>query len=200
VVGTVGRLEPRKGTATLIAALAALRDAGRAFAAVVVGDGPLRAELERDIAARGLGAWVQMFGDRSEVRDVLAALDAFVLPSRTEGMSNALLEAMAMGLPAIATAVGGNPEVVTDGTTGLLVPADDPAAMAAALARMLDDASLASRLGAAARRVVEDRYGARSMVRRLEAVYGAVAAGDDGATAERTALVATPKLEGAEPR
>jgi len=200
VVGTVGRLEPRKGTATLIAALDALRNAGRTLAGVIVGDGPLRAELERDLAARGLGAQVRLLGDRAEVREVLEALDAFVLPSRTEGMSNALLEAMAMGLPVVATAVGGNPEVVADGRSGLLVPADDAAVMAAAIARVLDDSTLATELGTAARHVVEERYGARSMVRRLEAVYAAVAAGAARVTADRAALVARPTLEGVDPR
>ncbi|MCC6850554.1 MAG: glycosyltransferase [Deltaproteobacteria bacterium] len=200
VIGTVGRLEPRKGTATLIAAVAALRDTGRAFSAVVVGDGPLRRELEADVAARALGSRIRLLGDRTDVRGVLAALDAFVLPSRTEGMSNALLEAMAMGLPAIATAVGGNPEVIADGRSGLLVPAEDPGAMAAAVGRVLDDGALAVRLGAAARRAVEERYGARSMVRRLEAVYAAVGEGGARVANGRAALVAAPGIEGAELR
>ncbi|MCC6767262.1 MAG: glycosyltransferase [Deltaproteobacteria bacterium] len=193
VIGTVGRLEPRKGTATLIAAVHALGDAGRTLAAVVVGDGPLRSEIERDVAARGLASRVRLLGDRADVREVLAALDAFVLPSRTEGMSNALLEAMAMGLPVVATTVGGNPEVVADGRSGLLVPAGDPDAMAAAVGRVLDDGALATRLGSAARRVVEERYGSRSMVRRLEAVYAAVAAGGEHAANGLAALVAEPR-------
>jgi glycosyltransferase involved in cell wall biosynthesis len=82
---------------------------------------------------------------------------------------------MAMALPVVATAVGGTPEVVADGRSGLLVPADDANAMAAAIARLLDDSSFASSLGASARTTVEERYGARNMVRRLEAVYAAVA-------------------------
>jgi glycosyltransferase involved in cell wall biosynthesis len=176
LIGTVGRLEPRKGTSTLLAALAVLRAGGRHDAAlVVVGDGPLRAELAADAERLGVASHVQLLGDRSDVRDVLEALDVFVLPSRTEGMSNALLEGMAMALPVVATAVGGTPEVIADGKSGLLVPADDPKAMAAAIARLLDDAAFATRLGAAARATVEERYGARNMVRRLEAVYAAVA-------------------------
>lgn len=176
LIGTVGRLEPRKGTATLLAATAALRAGGRHDAAlVVVGDGPLRAELEAEAARLGIGAQVRWLGDRSEVGAVLEALDVFVLPSRTEGMSNALLEAMATARPVVATAVGGTPEVIADGVSGLLVPADDAAAMATAIGRLLDDPRAAARLGAAARQTVEERYGARSMVRRLEAVYAAVA-------------------------
>jgi glycosyltransferase involved in cell wall biosynthesis len=139
-----------------------------------------------------------LLGDRADVREVLAALDVFVLPSRTEGMSNALLEAMAMALPVVATAVGGTPEVIADGRSGLLVPPDDASALAAAIARVLADADLARRLGAAARQTVEERYGARSMVRRLEAVYAAVANVKDGAAGGCAALVTTQKLDSLE--
>lgn len=199
VIGTVGRLEPRKGTATLIAALAALRDAGRRdVTALIVGDGPLRAELAADAERRGIASQVRLLGDRADVRDVLAALDVFVLPSRTEGMSNALLEAMSMALPVVATAVGGTPEVVADGRSGLLVPADDAAAMARAIDRVLAEPAFAATLGGAARRVVEDRYGARNMVRRLEAVYAAVAAG--GSRSGHAPVVAAANLEGADSR
>lgn len=199
VIGTVGRLEPRKGTATLIAAVAALRDAGRRdVTAVIVGDGPLRAELAADAERRGIASQVRLLGDRADVRDVLAALDVFVLPSRTEGMSNALLEAMAMALPVVATAVGGTPEVVADGRSGLLVPADDAAAMTRAIDRVLAEPAFGATLGGAARRVVEDRYGARNMVRRLEAVYAAVAAG--GSRPGHAPVVAAAKLEGADSR
>ncbi len=179
VVGTVGRLEPRKGTDTLLAALASLRAERPDVALVVVGEGPLRADLAARAEQLGVASVVRWLGDRTDVDEVLAALDVFVLPSRTEGMSNALLEAMAMGLPVVATAVGGTPEVITDGQSGHLVGADDPASMAAAVDRVLVDPTGGARLGRAARTVVEERYGARSMVRRLEAVYAAVA-GDRG--------------------
>ena len=196
LIGTVGRLEPRKGTATLLAAFAALRGGGgRDAALVVVGDGPLRGELERAAERLGVAADVHFLGDRADVLGVLAALDVFVLPSRTEGMSNALLEAMAAAHPVVATAVGGTPEVVSDGASGLLVPADDPAAMSAAIARILDDGALATRLGAAARQTVEARYDAKSMVRRLEAVYAAVACSGDVAPRGRGALVPTRNLD-----
>ncbi len=199
LLGTVGRLEPRKGTATLLAALAALRAEGRHDAAlVVVGDGPLRAELEAETRRLGLAPYVQWLGDRGDVAEVLAALDVFVLPSRTEGMSNALLEAMATARPVVATAVGGTPEVIGDGTSGLLVPADDPAAMATAIARILGDPAWARGVGAAARQTVEDRYGSRSMVRRLEAVYAAVASAGDAAAGGRDALMSTRKLDSLE--
>jgi glycosyltransferase involved in cell wall biosynthesis len=199
LVGTVGRLEPRKGTGTLLSAFAALRAEGRFDAAlVVVGDGPLRAELAAEAARLGVAAHVQFLGDRADVEGVLAALDVFVLPSRTEGMSNALLEAMATARPVVATAVGGTPEVVSDGQTGLLVPADAPAAMATAIRRLLADHDLAGRLGAAARQTVEARYGAKSMVRRLEAVYAAVASSGGVATRGRGTLVPTRNLDSLE--
>jgi glycosyltransferase involved in cell wall biosynthesis len=118
-----------------------------------------------------------MLGDRSDVAEVVAALDVFVLPSRTEGTSNALLEAMATGLPVVATAVGGNPEVVSAETTGMLVPSDNATALADAILRLVASPDLRARIGAAARRHAEERYGARALVRRLEAVYAAIADG-----------------------
>ena len=199
VIGTVGRLEPRKGTATLVAAVAALRAEGRHDATlVVVGDGPLRAELAAGAERLGIRSHVRLLGDRADVSAVLAALDVFVLPSRTEGMSNALLEAMAMARPVVATAVGGTPEVIADGESGLLVAADDPTAMAAAIGRLLDAPVLAARIGAAARQTVEARYGARSMVRRLEAVYAAVASSGGITTGGRAALVPARNLDSLE--
>ncbi len=176
VVGTVGRLETRKGTAVLLEAAARLvKKELPDLRVVVVGDGPLRDELRALAAQLGIGDRVLMLGDRSDVPDVLAALDVFVLPSRTEGMSNALLEAMAAALPVVATAVGGNPEVVSTETTGVLVPPDDMMSLADAILRLATSPTLAAQLGAAARRHVEERYGARAMVRRLETVYMAVA-------------------------
>jgi glycosyltransferase involved in cell wall biosynthesis len=200
VVGTVGRLEPRKGTDTLLDAVAALRDEHPHVALVVVGEGPLRAELVARAARLGIGSRVQFLGDRADVDEVLAALDLFVLPSRTEGMSNALLEAMAMALPVVATAVGGTPEVLADGRSGLLVPADDPAAMAAAIRRVLVDPNRGRGFGESARAVVEERYGARSMVRRLEEIYAAVAGdrstlANERATPEAAALVSARNLD-----
>jgi glycosyltransferase involved in cell wall biosynthesis len=131
-----------------------------------------------------------LLGERTDVRDCLAAFDLFVLPSRTEGMSNALLEAMAMELPVVATAVGGNSEVITADTTGVLVPPDDPAALAAAIEVVATTPGLGERLGAAARRRVEERFGARAMVRRLETVYASVLPDARLATRVRSAAAA----------
>ena len=177
VIGTVGRLEARKGTATLIEAAARLRaERARDLIVMIAGDGPLRGELTALATRLGIAEHVRMLGDCPDVREVLAACDVFVLPSHTEGMSNALLEAMAMERPVVATAVGGTPEVMGRDPAGLLVPAGAPDAMAGAIARFLDGPELAARLGGAARRRVEEHYGARAMVRRLEGVYAAVAA------------------------
>jgi glycosyltransferase involved in cell wall biosynthesis len=179
VIGTVGRLEARKGTATLIEAAAQLRaEHALDLLVVVAGDGPLSAELAVLAARLGIAEHVRMLGDCPDVRGMLAALDVFVLPSRTEGMSNALLEAMAMERPVVATAVGGTPEVMGREPAGLLVPAGDPTAIARAIARLLGAPDAAARLGSAARRRVEEHYSAPAMVRRLEAVYAAVAAPD----------------------
>jgi len=177
VIGTVGRLEVRKGTAMLLEAAALLAKKGLSeLRVVVVGDGPLRDELPALAARLGIADRVRLLGDRSDIPEILAALDVFVLPSRSEGMSNALLEAMATALPVVATAVGGNPEVVSAEMTGVLVPPDDVNTMAEAMQRLVESPTLATQLGVAARRRVEECYGARAMVRRLEAVYAAVAA------------------------
>ena len=176
IIGPVGRLEARKGTAVLLEASAELVKKGLSeLHVVVVGDGPLRDELFALAARLGIAERVHMLGDRSDIPEILAALDVFVLPSRTEGMSNALLEAMATALPVVATAVGGNPEVVSAETVGVLVPPDDPTTIADAVARLVANPTRAAELGAAARRSVAMRYGAAAMVRRLEAIYDAVA-------------------------
>jgi glycosyltransferase involved in cell wall biosynthesis len=188
LIGTVGRLEARKGTSTLLEAFARIegRDSEEPML-VIAGDGPLNDELRALATRLGIADRVRLLGDRSDVREVLAALDVFVLPSRTEGMSNALLEAMAMARPIVATAVGGTPEVLSGEAAGVLVPADDPATMATGVARLLAEPALAARLGEAARRRVEERYGARAMVRRLEAVYAAVAESGLSARVRRVA-------------
>jgi glycosyltransferase involved in cell wall biosynthesis len=185
VIGTVGRLEARKGTALLLEAAAQLVKKGLSeLRVVVVGDGPLRDELSALAARLGITERVHMLGNRSDVAEVLVALDVFVLPSHSEGMSNALLEAMATGLPVVATAVGGNPEVVSAETTGVLVPPDNAMALADAVLRLVASPGLRAQLGAAARGQVQERHGACAMVRRLEAVYAAVA---DGTAADAAA-------------
>ena len=173
VVGTIGRLEDRKGHDQLLGAAAAMLAGanGRRPQLVIVGDGPLRESLAGQARTLGVADSVRFEGTVADVRPVLAAMDVFVLPSRAEGMSNALMEAMAAARPVVATAVGGNTEVVTDGETGLLVPAADPEAIARAVDGLLRDPSRASELGAAARRFVTRHFGARARVAELERLY-----------------------------
>jgi glycosyltransferase involved in cell wall biosynthesis len=173
VIGTIGRLEDRKGQEQLLMALRALaaRGNGSRPQGLIVGDGPLRAALVERARSLGVAADVRFAGTVGDVRPMLAAMDVFVLPSWAEGMSNALMEAMAAGRPVVATAVGGNTEVVTDGHTGLLVPAGDPEAIAAAVRDLLEEPTRASRLATAAREFVRDRFGARARVAELERLY-----------------------------
>lgn len=178
VVGTVGRLEPVKDQSNLARAFIRLvesvPEARRRLRLVIVGDGSLRAEVENLLAEAGLRDLTWLPGARDDVSDLLRALDLFVLPSRAEGISNTILEAMACGLPVVATAVGGNAELVVDGLTGRLVPAGDPAALAAAIQTYLDDPGLLDAHGVAGRRRVEERFSLDAMVAAYLAVYDAV--------------------------
>lgn len=171
VVGSVGRLEARKGHPLLIdAARHLVRDAGPRPQILLVGDGPLKASLLEQADRLGLSADVRLAGELGDVREALSAIDVFVLPSREEGMSNALLEAMAAARPIVATDVGGTREVLGD-DTGLLVPDGDDAGLATAVRGLLADPATAAALGQRARTRVDERFGARVMIDRLEQLY-----------------------------
>jgi len=171
VIGSVGCLAARKDYGTMLEALALMRARGREVQAVLVGDGRDRLELEGKAQSLGLADRVRFLGERSDVETLLPAMDVFALSSREEGIPNALLEAMAAGRPAVATAVGGTPEVLTDGETGWLVPPGSPEALAAALEQAIGDPAEAARRGAAARSAAEQRLGIDAMARRHEAFY-----------------------------
>jgi L-malate glycosyltransferase len=174
-VGVVGHLSPIKGHADFLQAAALVAPAHRRVRFFVVGDGPLRPRLEalaRDLA---LADRVTFLGARDDVPRQLGMLDIVVVPSHAEGMSNALLEAMAMGRPVVATAVGGNVDVVRDGVTGLLVPSRQPAALAGALAELLAKPSLGTALGAQARCWVRQELSLERMLRRYEELYCSLA-------------------------
>jgi L-malate glycosyltransferase len=171
LVGSVGCLAARKDYGTLLAALARLVERGTPFRAALVGDGVERAALEAQARALGLAPRVRFLGERPGVERLLPGMDVFVLSSREEGIANALLEAMAAGLPCVATAVGGTPEVLRDGETGWLVPAADPAALADALADALARPEEARRRGAAARRAVREGMSIEAMARRQQGFY-----------------------------
>jgi sugar transferase (PEP-CTERM/EpsH1 system associated) len=176
LIGTVGRLVPVKDQANLLEALAILRASGLQFTAVIAGDGPLRDDLDALAAARGLTGSVRFLGHRTDVERVYAALDVFALTSKSEGMSNTILEAMASGLPVVATHVGGAAELVDD-STGRLVPAEDAAALAGALRELAADAELRQRMGSAGRDKAERRFGVPRMVHEYHALYLDVARG-----------------------
>ncbi len=169
VVGTIARLDPVKDLGTLIEATALIRTT-RPVRLVIVGDGQERAALERLVAERGLASDVSFLGHRDDARDWLAGCDLFVNCSISEGVSLTILEAMAAGLPVIATRVGGTPEVVTP-DCGVLVPPRAPRAIADALAQSGQDASLRASFGAAARRRAETSFSLDRMIRRYRDVY-----------------------------
>jgi len=168
-IGVVGHLSPIKGHADLLQALARLEDARpRLF---VIGEGPLRASLQDLATSLGLGDRVVFTGAREDIPRLLSMLDILAVPSHTEGMSNALLEGMAMGRAIVATAVDGNLDVVRDGVTGLLVPPRDPPALAAALARLIARHDEAGALGRAARARAEEAFTLPAMVTRHQELY-----------------------------
>jgi sugar transferase (PEP-CTERM/EpsH1 system associated) len=179
IVLTVASLTPVKGHDQLLEAAARVL-AGQAPARrprfVWLGEGAERPALERRIAELGLGAAVTLPGASDRVPEALAAADLFVLPSRLEGMSNAILEAMASGLPVVANAVGGNPELIQDGICGLLARAGDGPDLADAIGRLVADDALRTSMGLAARARAESVFSLESMMARYADFYAAAAA------------------------
>ena len=158
-------MSPEKNLGALVEAAAKL--AGR-FHLVLsfIGDGPVRAALRAHVESVGVVAEFTPFVEHRRLPAIFAHADAFVLPSFTEGHPKVLLEAMSVGLPCVASNVGGNRAILTDGVTGLLFDLADPGALADALARVLGDDTLARRLGAPARAEMQERYDLRRLVSR----------------------------------
>jgi L-malate glycosyltransferase len=177
VIGAVSRLAWKKGIRHLIEAIPHILEAAPDAHIVIAGDGPLRAELEADADALGIRNRVLFLGSRPDAIELMATFDVFVLPSVVEGMSNALLEAMAVGRPVVVTDVGGNAEVAIDGETGLVVPPADPHQLAASIVKLLEAPELAAEMGAAGRRRVVDHYQIDVMTRRIEGLYEQLLAG-----------------------
>jgi sugar transferase (PEP-CTERM/EpsH1 system associated) len=175
VIGTVGRLQDVKDQASLIEAFALLCAARPALRATmrlaIVGDGPLRARLEQKAEQARVADLVWFPGARNDIPELMRSFDLFTLSSIAEGTPVTLLEAMACGLPVVATRVGGIPEVVQEGVSGALVPASNPQALADALAAYVDDPARVAAHGAAARSNIERHYSVAAMVGAYTALY-----------------------------
>jgi glycosyltransferase involved in cell wall biosynthesis len=175
VVAILGHISDVKGYATFVDAAAevARERSGCLFLAIgaETTQRGARAAIENRVSARGLSDRFRFLGFRDDVHEVLNAVDIVALPSRSEGLPLALLEAMSAGRSVIATPVGGIPEALIDGETGLLVPPDDTITLATAIARLVDDSALRTRLGAAARAKVESNFSIEAFVRGVEQVY-----------------------------
>jgi sugar transferase (PEP-CTERM/EpsH1 system associated) len=175
VIGTVGRIDHVKDHAGLVDAFLLMRErfpdnrAGLRLA--IVGDGPQLPALRAKVDAAGLAGLVWLPGARSDVADILRGLDIFAMSSVAEGTPGSALEAMASGLPVVGTQVGGIPEVIDDGVTGMLVPPSDPAAMAAALGRYACSPELARQHGAAGRERILRNYNMPAMVAAYKSLY-----------------------------
>ncbi|HEY7678766.1 MAG TPA: glycosyltransferase [Candidatus Methylomirabilis sp.] len=170
LAGAASRLAPVKGIAHLVAAMPEVLVQCPGAHLVLAGDGEERAALEARAAALGMASRVHFLGFREDVDAVIAALDVFVLPSLNEGMGRVLVAAMALGVPVVATRVGGVADVVEDGRQGLLVPPADPAALAKSIAAILGDGMRAASMGALGRPRAE-RFGLQVMLERLAALY-----------------------------
>ena len=175
VVGTVGRLQPVKDQITLVRAMIELwrsdETARKWLRLALIGDGPLRAEIEELLRQENATDCVWLAGARDDVPSVMRSFNLFVLPSLAEGVSNTLLEAMASGLPVVATRVGGNPELMEEGRSGMLVPPADPHAMAAAIRGYYLNRDMARGHGALAREIARERFGLNVMVTNYLNLY-----------------------------
>lgn len=176
-VVAAGDLIPLKAYDVLVDALGSLADSGHAFRLSLAGVGPERSALERLAVERGIGGRVQFLGSVDDVPALMAAAHLLVHPSRSEGLSNTVLEAMGEGLPVVATPVGAIPEYVIDGRTGLLVPPGRADGLAAAISRLLTAPGLRAELGGAALRLVRERCDPSVVAGQYEAVYRELLAG-----------------------
>jgi len=175
VIGTVGRMKAVKNQPLLchafVTLLARRPDLAERTRLRLVGSGPLRAECEGIVGAAGLAHAVDFIGDSDRVEEEMPHMHVFVLPSRAEGISNTILEAMASGLPVIATAVGGNPELVADGSTGCLVPSDDVDALAAAIETYVDEPERRRQHGEQGRRLALGQFSLSGMIAAYDDIY-----------------------------
>jgi len=181
LVGTVGRMQTVKDQTALarafVRALAVAPELKASLRLVMIGDGPLRAQSQALLEQAGVTALAWLPGERNDVAEILRGLDCFVLPSLAEGISNTILEAMASGLPVIATDVGGNGELVEAGQSGELVPVGDVEAMAQKIVGYARDRELAREAGRAGRAAVERQYSMAAMVLQYQRLYDRLLSG-----------------------
>ncbi|TFG38016.1 MAG: glycosyltransferase [Candidatus Aminicenantes bacterium] len=170
IIVSVGRLAEVKNVPMLLHAVSKV-DVPFPFRLLLLGDGPERKNLQQIASDLGISDKVEFLGNRLDVRAILKGSELFVLASMYEGISMSILEAMAMGLPVVATNVGGNPGVIAEGESGYLVNPDDSAAMAMRISNLLLDKELRLRMGRMGRRIVEDKFSTRRMVRDYEKIY-----------------------------
>jgi glycosyltransferase involved in cell wall biosynthesis len=173
LIGAVGRLSPEKGLEYLISAIREVVNTYPRTKVLIVGDGDekYRLSLQEKVKDLELSSHIILIGFYEDVPQILRCLDIFSLPSLTEGFNRSLLEAMACGLPVVATAVGGNVEIVQDGVNGLLVPHSNPGALASAITEMLKDKEKAREMGLEGKLLVEENFSIEKNVKRIEKLY-----------------------------
>ncbi|MEX5213778.1 MAG: glycosyltransferase [Nitrospiraceae bacterium] len=174
LIGTVGRLTPVKGQVHLLKAMRLLLDQGRKVKLVLVGDGPLRHQLEEMVRKLEMLENVAFLGQRDDTYELMQAMDVFVLPSLSEGIPLVVLEAMVAGVPVLASRVGGIPEVIKDGATGMLVEAGNEVELANRCGMLLDRVDTAAQIAKSARERVEANFSAEVMVDRVAQLYRAL--------------------------
>ncbi|HNB66621.1 glycosyltransferase [Accumulibacter sp.] len=174
VVGTVGRFDSIKNLPLLVRCLANVKRENPGLAGLLVGDGPEFATIEMQLASCSLSDCVRLTGFRADARALVQCMDLFVLPSFSEGTSVALLEAMAAGVPVVVTSVGGNPELVSDGVTGWVVPSNEEAAMSAAILAAWRDPKLRDAYARAARQRFVESFEFDAMIANYQEVYASL--------------------------
>lgn len=171
VISTIGRLMPVKNQAMLIDAFANVFAKYPDTVLLIAGDGPLKNDLQHQVHALKISEAVHFMGIRSDIDDVLRMSDIFVLPSKSEGMSNTILEAMSTSLPVVATRVGGNIELVIEGETGILIPSDNRLVLEQSLLYLIDHPLTRKKMGEAARKRISSNYSIHTMVKNYEKFY-----------------------------
>lgn len=171
IIGTVGRLEPRKNYPLLLEAMVLVLAQHPRTALLMAGAGPEEEKLKAQAHKLGINPQVIFIGHRNDIADVLGLMSTFCLSSTTEGISMAILEALAAGVPVVATQVGGNPEIIPDHTYGILVPSGDAAALAAALAETLTNRGAALKMAKRGQARVVELFDEQQMIQRIEALY-----------------------------